>query len=396
MKGLRKLSLLIGLIAVSRGALSAEGPSISGILDSKVSLAPGAGDADACSFGIEEYANLRMQTKIRDNAVFYAAFNLIAVAGSSAKSALEFSGLNSTGLLSTPFVGGENYAAAMELERLYVRVNSDYADVDIGLMRLAFGYGQVFGPSDFLSPRNPLFPDARPRGILGASAAFYPGDTKLLGFGAAPKDPLNSKGEGFLFGLLGEHHWDMLSLQGLYGFETPRRESAYGIHRIGLSVKVDWEAGVFADGLYTYNHEAGSDIDGLAVSIGVDYSFYDGKWYVLAEYLFSGAASGTSRQEALTGFSNRNYLYGMIRYSFTDYTNAALACLAGFDDISFAPILTLNHELFQGLTLSLSGQIPLDRDLFTGSGERGELGPVPPEQTQGKYALITLKARLRF
>jgi hypothetical protein len=227
---------------------------------------------------------------------------------------------------------------------------------------------------------------------LGLAAAFYPGDTKVMPFTAAPKDPLNSNGEGFLFGLLEEHHWDMVSLQGVYAFETPRNTSAYGVHRAGLSIKVDWEVGIFADLLYAYNHEAGTDIDGLAASAGLDYSFYDGKFYTLVEYLFNGTASATSRQEILTGFSNRNYLYASIRYSFTDYTNAALACLAGFDDGSFSPIVTVEHELFQGLTLSLSGRIPLDGDVFSGSGDPGEFGPV----TTGSYALFTVKARLRF
>jgi hypothetical protein len=113
---------------------------------------------------------------------------------------------------------------------------------------------------------------------------------------------------------------------------------------------------------------------------------------VLVEYLFSGTVSATSRQEILTGFSNRNYLYASIRYSFTDYTNASLACLVGFDDVSFAPIVTVEHELLQGLTLSLSGRIPLDRDLFSGNGDLGEFGPV----TAKSHALITVKARLRF
>jgi hypothetical protein len=385
--------LLSGLIFMSSAAFAEDGMTVSGLLDSKVNLSAGAGDAEDFSYGIEEYANLRIQTKLRENAVFYGAFNITALAGSSAQAALALSQLGaSAGLLATPFIGGENYAAAMELERLYFRVNSDYADIDVGLMRLGFGYGLVFGPSDFLNPRNPLFPDARPRGILGAAAAFYPGDTKVMPFTAAPKDPLNSNGEGFLFGLLGEHHWDMLSLQGVYSFETPKNMSAYGVHRAGLSIKVDWEIGIFADLLYAYNYEASTDIDGLAASAGLDYSFYDGKFYMLVEYLFSGTDSATSRQEIITGFTNRNYLYASIRYSFTDYTNAALACLAGFDDVSFAPIITVEHELFQGLTLSLSGRIPLDQDVFSGSGEHGEFGPV----TTGSHAFFTVKARLRF
>jgi hypothetical protein len=375
------------------GVINAEAPVVSGTLDSKAVCIAGAGNADAFSAGVEEYANLRLQTKIRDNAVFYGAFNLFAMSGSSAQ---EAAGLgDDAGFLATPFVKGRNYAGAIELERLYFRVNSEYVDFDAGLMRLGFGYGQTFAPSDFLNPRNPLVPDARLRGVLGAAGAFYPGETKLLIFAAGPKDPLNTTGGGFLFGVSGEHHWDMASLQGLYAFETPDNGSAYGVHRGGLSLKVDWKAGVFADLLYVYNHEAGTDINGLAASVGLDYSFYDGNVYVLAEYLFCGADSAVSVKNGHI-FFNRNYLSAMIRYSFTDYTHIALTILAGFDDISFAPVLMLEHELFQGLTLSLSCGVPLDQDLFTGNGKHGEFGPLPFYSDRGNRAVITAKARLRF
>ncbi|MDR3337863.1 MAG: hypothetical protein LBT16_11750 [Treponema sp.] len=168
------------------------------------------------SYGVEEYANLRMQTRIGKQAVFYGAFNLITASGSSAESAKPVVDANGNVLQPsyTSYIAGENYGAAMELERLYVRLNGEHIDADMGLMRLAFGYGQAFGLSDFLNPRNPLFPDARPRGILDAAFSAYPVDTmKLLTFATAPKDPFNSGGEGSLFGISGEQHWDKASLQ---------------------------------------------------------------------------------------------------------------------------------------------------------------------------------------
>ncbi|MDR1930454.1 MAG: hypothetical protein LBQ44_07475 [Treponema sp.] len=374
------------------GAAFAEGFVLSGTLDSTVSFAAGAGPF--FSFNIEEYANLRMQTKIKDRAVFYGAFNAIAASGTSVRTAAALGLLQNAdpvGLVPSPFVAGENYAAALELERLYFRLNGGYADIDAGLMRLAFGYGQAWGPSDFLNPRNPLFPDARPRAILGSAVSFYPVDTvKLLAFGAAPKNPLNGGGEGFLFGLSGDKHWDRASLQVLYAYETPA-EALRGIHRGGLSLKAELELGFVADLLYTYDDEAKTGVEGLAAAAGFDYSFFDGDFYILAEYLYSGAASTT----ALTGggrLSNRHYLYGMILYRLNDYTNFSLACIAGFDDLSFAPILGAEYELFQGLTLSLSGQVPLDRDTFSGDGNRGELGPGEPKRN----CIITAKARLRL
>jgi hypothetical protein len=356
--------------------------SVSGLLDSSVSLRAGAGDAPAFSYGVEEYANLRLQAKIRDVATIYGAFNFIAAAGDSAAMG------EITGLL----VSGQNYAAAIELERLYFRLNGESVDFDGGLLRLPFGYGQIWGSSDFLNPRNPLIPDARPRAVLGGGLSWYPkGELKLLAFGAAPRNPLSQSGEGGLVGLSMDQHWDKASLQVLYAFESPQDGSNKGVHRAGMSVKADIEIGLVMDALYTYNHEAGTKHDGLSFSFGADYSFFGGDLIVLAEYLYNGETSSTRDT-----FSNEHYLYTGFTWRFNDFTNISAALVSCFDDISFTPIISLNHDLFQGATLILTAQIPLDRDLFYGNGKRGELGPIPPGYNMGRYFDFNAKLRLRF
>jgi hypothetical protein len=371
--------------------------TFSGLLDSSVSLQAGAGDSPAFSCGVEEYANLRMQAKLKDSAAVYSAFNFIAAAGDYAANAA---------VNSSAFVAGENYIAAIELERLYFRLSGEYAGFDGGLLRLPFGYGQVWRPSDFLNPSNPLKPDARPRAVLGAGLSWYPADSlKLLGFSVAPRDPLSQNGKGGLIGFSIDQHWDKASLQVLYAFESPQDDSNQGIHRAGMSVKVDLELGLVMDALYIYNGETQTEIDGLSFSAGADYSFFEGNLIVLAEYLYNGAASSTSRYGG-GGFSNKNYLYSGLTWRFNDYTNAGLALISGFDDISFTPIVSVNHDLFQGVTLSISAQVPLDRDLFSDDGNRGELGPIPPDELQpllpitgerlGRYFDVTAKIRLRF
>ena len=108
------------------------------------------------------------------------------------------------------------------------------------------------------------------------------------------------------------------------------------------------------------------------------------------------------------GFSNSHYLYTGFTWHFNDFTNASLALISGFDDISFTPVVSVNHEVFQGGTLIFSAQIPLDRDLFSNDGNRGELGPLPPDKLQphtpenqligrfGRYFDCSIKLRLRF
>jgi hypothetical protein len=394
----RAISALAAFLLAAAGSFGQD-LRFSGILDTQ--LAVGASSSDPAEFlwGLEEAANLRFQSRVGDAARFYGAVNLIAAAGSFALFApLPDHALPGTAPASTPFVSGENYLAALELERLYVRVSGDYLGLDLGLMRLALGYGQVWGPSDFLNPKNPLMPNARPRAILGSAFSAFPRDNiKLQVFGAAPKNPFNANGEGLIFGLTGENHWDRLSAQLLCAYETPQKNYAaggeYGIHRWGLSFKAEAGVGLVGDVLFTWDPSAGIGLDGLSAAAGFDYSFLGGDCYVLAEWLFNGEASSTSaRSNPLTGLGNRNYLYATFRYGLNDFAAISAGGLASLDDISFMPVAAFEYELFQGMNLTLTAQVPLDRDLFSGSGDQGELGPAK----SGSRLNVTTLLRLRF
>jgi hypothetical protein len=392
----RQIILFIFAFFAIISSLSAQ-VTFSGILDSSVSLRAGAADSPPFSCGFEEYANLRMQAKLKDRAAVFGAVNLIAAAGDYAANAADNP---------SAFIAGENYVAGIELERLYFRLSGETTGFDGGLMRLPFGYGQVWGSSDFLNPGNPLKPDARPRAILGTAFFWYPTEeTKLLAFYSAPRDPFPVEGKSSFLGLSFDKHWSKASIQTLYCFETPNTNSNNGIHRAGLSVKADLEAGLVMDALYTYNHEVQTKLDGLSFSAGADYSFFDGNLIVFAEYLYNGAASSTALGYG-GSFSHNNYLYTSLTFCFNDYTNLSAALISGLDDVSFTPIITLNHDLFQGAALIVTAQVPIDRDLFYENGRRGELGPVPPDEFQprlpiagermGRYCDFSAKIRLRF
>ena len=403
---MRKFFLFCALAVISAGLLY--GQDWSGILDSTVNYTTGAGDSQTHSFGFEEYANLRLRVSTRERIVLYAAFNLIAMSGNFLENAALQGSLNSNPYFaSTPITSGKNYAAALELERLYFRINGDYIDTEAGLLRMNFGYGQVWGSSDFLNLRNPLFPNARPRGILGIDTSFYPVDSlKLLAFVAAPKNPFKSDGGGLIPGITVDKHWDRASLQGLYAFETPLKSdstspsaSAKGIHRFGLSLKADLELGFTADALYTLNPDSIKGADGLSLGAGFDYSFLDGDLYVLFEYLYNGSESATAIGYG-GSWVNNHYLYGTALYRFNDFFNLSLSTVFCFDDLSFSPFVTFNYELFQGFTLNLNARLPIDQKTLNG-GKAGELGPIPPNPdgsngTAGARFIFDAGAKLRF
>jgi hypothetical protein len=194
-----------------------------------------------------------------------------------------------------------------------------------------------------------------------------------------------------LFGLSVDRHGLKSSVQALYSYETAIKGYDYGTHRVGLSIKADIEIGLVMDTLYTYDSEKATGLDGLSFSMGADYSFVNGKLIVLGEYLFNGEASSTAFGYG-GYFPNRHYLYSGFTWIFNDFTNMNSALISSFDELSLTPVITVNHELFQGATLTLSTQIPFYRELIINEED-------PDEQSSkltANHVIFSVRLRLRF
>jgi hypothetical protein len=156
-------------------------------------------------------------------------------------------------------------------------------------------------------------------------------------------------GEGLLCGTSIDAHFERASVQGLYAYRTPDGERSMGVHRAGLSVKLEATVGIVLDATYSLAPADGAGIEGLEAAIGVDYSLLDGKLYALAQYLYNGPGmldpdEDLTRLDAAilagdaTGvYNRRNYAFVQAMYSIDDYTRAGLSCLAGIDDLSPPP-----------------------------------------------------------
>ncbi|MCL2093327.1 MAG: hypothetical protein FWH12_03945 [Treponema sp.] len=377
---MKKLCILL-VIILSASAVFAQ--DWSGVLDSTINYTAGQGEyLPDHSFGFEQYANLRLRVRTREAATFNAAFNIIALSGNMAVPAA-MSGLASV---------GPNYAAAMELERLFVRINGEAADVEAGLFRMSFGYGQVWGSMDFLNPRNPLSPNARPRGVMGLNATFFPGlSSRVMALAAAPQNPLEIQGGGIIGGLFYDQHWARASAQGLYAYETPLDSSPQGLHRFGLSVKADLELSLILDALYILDpQDTAQPMEGLSMGAGFDYSFFSGDLIILFEYLFNGKTSVSHRFRG-GPWANHHYLYGTARYRVNDFLSFTAGGLSALEDGSFQIIIGQDYEIYQGFAMNLLARIPLDKKSF-GGDEDGELGPL----LSGTSFTVNLGFRLRF
>lgn len=375
------LAALLASLAAALPA-AAEGPAISGSIETSAAASLGAGASPAFSLGFEEYANLRLKAKAGERGTVHAALNLVAASGSLAPP----EAVLAAAPYATPFVSGGGYAAALELERLYCRITGETMDLEAGLLRLAFGYGQAFSPMDFLSARNPLLPEARPRGVLGAAASVYPSEmARIEAFAAAGSDPFETSGEGALAGALGELHGRSTSLEALYAYEAPSTAYGRGVHRAGLSLKLEAGAGVALDALYSHDGGERSGLGGLEGSLGLDYSLGGGDLYLLCQYLYRGRGSVGD----LTG---GNYLYAVASWRVDDYRSISLASTANLDDLSALSFLSYETEPFQGLAVLLRAALPLDRAALGGGDGEGDLGP----DALGYRVSFSARAKLRF
>ena len=397
--------IILFIFCVIFGNLNLAAQTVSGNLETKITLGPGAGEIPDFFYGAEEYANLRLKIPAGEYASVFSAFNLIAAAGSSAR-IMAVSGTGFTGVYSF----GENYAAVLELERLYVQFSTDSLGLSTGLLRIPFGYSLAWKPMDFLNPQNPLEPDARLRGVLGIVFSFFPEkyhDMKFLVFAAAPQDPFDLGGRGMRAGLSWDNHWQKASIQLLYCFESPasykmydpsglsliaQDEYPFGLHRIGLSLKADLELGLTAECFYIVNPDKNPGINDLSASAGVDYSFFGGKLYILAEYLFSGLESVSAQSASLpAGHTGSHYLYAAGIWNWSDFSSITVACAANLEDLSFTPIVFWQYEFIQGMTVSFRVHVPLDRGSFN-AGDPGEFGP----QKSGNYACFIAGLKIKF
>jgi len=336
----------IAVLAFSASLFAAD-PVFSGSGEAKATFA--VDDEKTAGHAFEQFANLRFKVEVGEKGAFHGAVNAIADSGTARE--LQLDG---------------------ELERLYMEIRGDKIDFDAGLMRLAFGYGQGFRPTDVFALPNPLYPDARPQGVLGALLAWYPIDgTKVQGFAVNRPDQINLD-----TGLSADLHTRIGSLEGLYILSVPSAAGTEAVHRTGTSLKFDLAAGFTVDALYT----SGTELPEIAA--GIDYSLADGKVYLLGQYFFNGDDAG---------YAGTHYLLGTVSWQYSDYTNLTAVCTASPGDGSCLSSATLSHEPFQGFTVTLSGRMPLDKTSF-GDGTAGEFGPSGP----GGPGSVSLGARMKF
>lgn len=356
---------------------------------------------ESWSVAAEQFANLRLTAPIGENGSFYSAFNVLAASSPE------------TGIITEG-----------ELERLYAALQFDTVDFNLGLMRVPFGYGMGIRPTDIINPRNPLFPDARLRGVMATVLTWYPREElQVQGFAVQRSTDyfegqrISFDGES-LFGLSLDHHNSILSIQGLALTTVPGKNPDNYRLQLGLSLKFDVAVGVTFDTLITTDgrteFDEGRENAALAAALGCDYSFLDGRIFLLAQYYYTSAGplsqsdsvsdflngeeiaeNGESSiqfiQSSGTTFLRRHYGFLTLLYNHSDYARLQISMLASLTDASIFP--TIRHEIepVQAVTVVSQLVIPFDTTLFGGT-DAGEFGP----DVAGLHAAASFSVKYRF
>lgn len=353
------------------------------------------------NFTAEQYANFRIHAPVSESGVIHAAFNVLASA--------------------TPEDG---VVTEGELERLYVLFRFDTSDLSAGLMRIPFGYGMGIRPTDIINPQNPLFPDARLRGVLASLVAWYPKDElRIQAFAVQRTDEyfegqsISFRGES-LFGCSLDRHTPRFSAQGLALATVPGKGPDAFLLHLGFSIKFDLIAGFALDALVTTDGKTrfaeGRDNAAIAAAAGCDYSCFDGNLFILAQYLYTSAgllsaddslstliSSGSvadngptslqSLQNNGSTYIRRHYGFLTVLYNHSDYARLQISVLASPVDSSCFSTLRHEFEPAQAVTLVTLLAVPLDQTTF-GKSSAGSLGP----DFTGLYMAASFSVEYRF
>lgn len=392
-----RLAACAALLAILCAPVSADDPVFSGTLETKAS---GTILTDALSVGdnslawsFEESANLRFKATAGEKGTVYGSFNLRAWTADAPAPLVALAEADpSLGLDGEALKTG--LSASGELERLYVSLRGETADMDAGLMRVAFGYAPAFRPTDILNPPNPLYPNARPLGVLGAAVSAYPfSDAKVRVLAATRAAGLVGTAELSgtdsavrpLLGLSADWNARRFSVQPLYLVRLPESAGDLSDQYAGISLKVEAGAGWCFDALWTNEDRDAGLAESVKASVSADWSAFDAKLYLLGQYLWNGPED--RGVNGMREVAERQYAFATVSWQWDDYTRFGLSCLGNLEDLSLAPALTVSHEPFQGMSVGLTGRLFADV-----SGDKGELSPAGT----GTKGSLEAAASLRF
>lgn len=283
-------------------------------------------------------------------------------------------------LMRQPDSGGDPVTAAGEqrvsIDRAYIRLYLDNADVTIGKQRISWGQSMLWSPFDVFNRVNFLEPQEEKSGINSFRVSVPLAATASAEAVFAPEATSDESRAGVRF------IWNMLGTE----FAVTAVHNAVSSVRqriVGFSFKTDAVIGLWFEGAH-FNTDplpemtAASD-DYVRWLAGFDYSYdFSGKQlYFMAEYTRDeGGVNDKSLynyiQALATGRSlmGRDYMYGSAQLTLNDYTSVSAGILANLTDSGVMLMPSVRHSLFPNTEMTVG--------MYTALADSGtEFDPLP-------------------
>ncbi|MEW5925290.1 MAG: hypothetical protein AB1746_15010 [Candidatus Zixiibacteriota bacterium] len=253
-----------------------------------------------------------------------------------------------------------NFSIYQNLDRLFLTLNSRFADFYIGRQAIAWGSARVINPTDVLAPY--AFNELDVEDRIGVDAARI----------RIPLGPLSEIDAGAVFGKDFSYKNNAFFLRGKFDYLRNDVSLMTVAFRENLMLGFDWTrpiggAGFWLEGGYVFDNtlssdERNSDNDFFRATIGCDYSLRDGT-YLFMEYHYNGAGEndieswleviGNSAYIEASGYLiGKHYLAPGIIHQLTPLITLNGQMLANLGDPSFFLMPTIEYNIAENIYLS--------------------------------------------
>lgn len=214
-------------------------------------------------------------------------------------------------------INEDNLITNHYVDRLSIRHEMNWGNVEIGRQRISWGTGRIWNPTDLFNPINPAnFTKIEKDGADAISTMIYLGSFTDLNIVYNPTDDFNQSNYGFRF-RTNYAQYDFALIGGYFD-----KRIVAGLDFAGSL----FDAGIRGEGIFSIANKNDEE-SFLKFILGADYQFSP-ELYAVVEYQFNGEGKTQKADYELTRLTSgeilnlsRNYLHTGISYQITPLLN---------------------------------------------------------------------------
>ncbi|MFC1476994.1 hypothetical protein ACFL6L_00850 [candidate division KSB1 bacterium] len=266
-------------------------------------------------------------------------------------------------LLRQPGSGNNPVTAAedqkIQVDRAYIKLYFDKADVTLGKQRISWGQSLLWSPFDVFKRVNFLEPQEEKPGVNALRVTVPLGVTSSFTGVFAPEATADESRAGarFIWNLSGSE----FAVTGIHNVINTISQNIYG-----FSVKTDMVLGLWFEGAYFKEKplpgRTGMPADYYRWLTGADYSLNLNSMKLLISAEYTHDESGEPHRERYNYFNAimrgrtllaRDYVYGSAQLMYSDHTSFSTTVLSNINDRGIMFMPAVRHSLFPNTEMTI-------------------------------------------